>query len=572
MKKPHQILTEALQAERRFVNQWRRPSDVTLLETVRAIDNLFMVDLFPSDTPSKDDADKQYWTLATWGVNQALSRVMPGTLIHGPFRHFQSIPKNQQLADDLLFHGGVLETAEMLHEWLADGLLEARVDTVPPLPNSGVDKILVLKTRNETLFGEMISIAHRKWRSGIIMQSTREAEAALEQDHLEIIPELDKHLRPSGSWGMEYTTTPEIDRHFHQWAHLYLQRIWGADIIGSEERIGGHTFGNYLEIITALSARCQKHLAFCWRAKQHNPTLDYRNLLTSFSGTNEFLFQLAAYLDADSLQIQKLLSSLTLEPANSAVHLGRRETAWAPLIRASADFYILPVYGLDINPYLFLMQDLAAKYQDDWSRVANGREKRWQEELNQQFQSPRWKVALKGMKLREGSTVITDIDFAAFDTSSNEIALFQLKWQQPVGHGASGRARRSAGSNFVVECEKWIGTVLQWLDRHGVDELMGRLDFKAAATPKVSLFVLGRYNAHYSGYSHDGGPAAWGDWAHFQRLIHEFPSASPSILAEKLIDDTKRLSEEVAHEGYMLPLQELAVIVNPTSDPGSGMR
>src|SRR5690606_20286439 len=124
----------------------------------------------------------------------------------------------------------------------------------------------------------------------------------------------------------------------------------------------------------------------------------------------------------------------------------------------------------DINPFLFLLTDLRYRHEADWFRAANNRERRWIDELEGLFPRPRWRTHGRNLRLQEAGKVLTDIDFAAYDPSANQLGVFQLKWQQPVG--MDNRARRSAGKNLLEEGNRWVSKVLSWLSKHGVIELM----------------------------------------------------------------------------------------------------
>jgi len=60
-----------------------------------------------------------------------------------------------------------------------------------------------------------------------------------------------------------------------------------------------------------------------------------------------------------------------------------------------------------------------------------------------------------------------------------------------------------------------------WLNRHGPDALLGRVDSRTAKlfrVHKVYPFVLGRYLAHFSDGSEPDRRAAWGTWPQLLRL------------------------------------------------------
>jgi hypothetical protein len=234
-------------------------------------------------------------------------------------------------------------------------------------------------------------------------------------------------------------------------------------------------------------------------------------------------------------------------------------------VQASAHALLLPIYGLDINPFLFLFTELRTRHEKDWFRIANNRERRWIEEIERLFQGPRWQIHRRNLRLREGGKDLTDIDFAVYDRKNNELGLLQLKWQQPVG--MDSRLRRSAGRNLIAEGNRWIRSVSAWLDRHGSAELMRRLDFESLSSPAIQLFVLGRYHVHLTGFDGRDEGAVWSDWAHFHRTRLEKPKRSISQTASALrftIDNSRAAKKSGS---TMFPVGDLSLILNPTSVP-----
>jgi hypothetical protein len=273
-------------------------------------------------------------------------------------------------------------------------------------------------------------------------------------------------------------------------------------------------------------------------------------------------------MGADRQEIAEILKCFTLNGDNLDVHTSGAATTWAPLVQASAETLILPVYGLEINPFLFLLTDLRYRYEADWFRLANNREARWIAELDLLFAQPGWCTYPRNLRLREGGKEVTDIDFAAYQQASNELAVYQLKWQHPVG--MDNRGRRSAGKNLVDDSNRWVETVNSWLERNGVNALMQRLGFKSASPPTVQIFVLGRYHAHLTGFDRRDDRAVWSDWAHFRRARLEVAGgATASQLASHLRGSLDQARSSKTGESLMFPVGDLALMINPTSVPAA---
>jgi hypothetical protein len=234
-------------------------------------------------------------------------------------------------------------------------------------------------------------------------------------------------------------------------------------------------------------------------------------------------------------------------------------------VRTNQDNCILPMYGLEINPFLFLLKDLQAKYPRDWFSIANNREKRWQKQLADVFRAPRWNIVHDTVQLRHERRTVTDIDFLVHDRERNELGLFQLKWQQPVAN--YGRANRSAATNLISEANQWVTAVSGWLDTHGIDALLSQAGLSAKQTPRLLFFVLARYNAHFSGMRTVDRNAAWADWPHFVRAFSETSGSSLGDIQDRLRTEAASIHAELGAESYIFPLDDMAIIFNPATEP-----
>jgi len=313
----------------------------------------------------------------------------------------------------------------------------------------------------------------------------------------------------------------------------------------------------------------QKHMAFAAILRARHRSVHIRNLLTTHGSRQAFIEGLARYMDAEYDEIECILTSFILTGDNIEVHTKGSEIAWAPIVQASRGTLLLPTYGLDINPFLFLLSDVRARYERDWFRIANNRERRWIEDLKSLFDGPRWQTHCGNARLREAGRDVTDIDFAVLDKKTNEVALFQLKWQHPVG--MDHRGRRSSGRNLVVEGNRWVEVVLSWLDRYGGDELRRRLRFDGSGSPTIHLFVLGRYHVHLTGFDSHDTRAVWSDWAHFQRVRLEGHRRSVSQTARALRSLVARSRANKTGESIMFPVGGIGLVLNPRAVPeGTG--
>jgi hypothetical protein len=558
------LLQDGVEQQRAYLQSYEKPSEPLTYETIRTFDDLFCRDLMEPGRRLQPH-ERDFRILAGWGVNNALNRIIPSVPQSQPFRDFSSRPDIQMQADDFVLNCGTLALGDRHLGWLKEGILTAERHEYP---DSGLDEmkdILILRGQHPSYFDEDIGRAGLSWSSKMARAKNRGQESRLEQRHRKMEPDLRRRVDLVDGWRMTYSSTKEIDQYFEQWARIYLNRIYSQDMVGPDDMIGGRPFSRYIDVLVALSGRSQKHIAYSAILLSRFPGVHIRNLLTTSADRDSFLNSLADHLGAGREEIEEIMSSFVLSGKNLVAHTENDETAWPPAVQASNNTLILPVFGLDINPFLFLLKDLRTRYEKDWFTVANNRERRWIGELETLFTGPRWQTHSGNLRLRDGKEVLTDIDFAIFDRKTNELALLQLKWQFPVG--VDNRSRRSAGKNLVTESNTWIAKVAAWLDKYGGDELMRRLGMDHDGPPTIHIFVLARYHAYIAGYDERDDRALWSDWANFKRIRVEGPRRSISQLMSSLRVALARARDKKTGESIMFPLGSTAVLVNPSSVP-----
>jgi len=534
------------------------PSEALTVETIRALDYAFCRELFPH-LPELSKPDRLHHFVLQRGVNEALSRVLPKELARARPRLFASSRFTQEQADEFLFDSGLLWLADRLLTQLRAGFLEGRFD---PRRRVQGRQILVLTAADETLYSEHIGYACVDWLSDRALQRGRPKEEELRRVREAMLPLMTQRILSGVDDGEGLF--PEADKHFHECAQVYLSRMPYRDLLSDDDRIGGRPYSDYVQALTALSTLCETRLCTTTILHSERPHLDMRNLLTGGTFADELVEAVASFLDAETADVSNLLGHLTLSPHNRSFHLNRGTPTWAPIVQTSANFCVLPCYGLDMNPFMFLATELRERYSSDWFDAANAREARWVTELLPMFPAQRWRC-LDGAKIKRGGKVVTDIDFVAYDSTSRTIALFQLKWQQPSV--SDEKVRRNNAGKLVEECNRWVAAVSEWLGAEGMTVLAQRLGIRREELTCASLFVLGRYNAHFSGHSNADSRAAWSDWGHFERERAFYPEATVGEMFDNLVQEMAKAKDMVQPESLMLPLPGLVLVVNPSQQP-----
>lgn len=554
MKDPVHLLQDAIKDERYVLSGYERPSEVLTFETLRAIDYAFCRELIP-ELKELDESGLRMESIRKYSINAALKRVLPSELKADAPRVFTSNAATAAQTDEFLWRMGCLTMAEKQLTLLRSGALKAEIDK---RKLKGMT-LLVLSIQDSTAYREQVGFQGLNWLSDMTVAEDRPKEAALELRHMEMLPRLTDYLR--GSPSPDDLPFDGVDDYFKEWAVLYLRRMSFRDMLADDDRFGGRAYSTYVAVLEALSAMSQQRLCYAGLLNADDPRIGVRNLLTGGALHEELIEGVANFLDASRQEVSELLDHLTLSPANAKEHLERGAQALAPAVRTSQHLVALPMYGLELNPFLFLWAELRRRYEKDWFDAANRRESRWVAELRAQFPTPHWHC-LDGVKLKLDGKTITDIDFVAYDTRYSSVILFQLKWQQPfVG---DDKVRRNNASSLVDDSNKWIADVVGWIDAVGVNGLKERLSIKTDATLSIHLAVLGRYHAHFTSANGHDSRAVWCDWGNFLRERTRRPSDSADEFVASLGKSVERVTAEVEPESFFIPLGDILMLVNPT--------
>jgi hypothetical protein len=555
MKDPVHLLEEAIENERYVLRGYEKPSEALTFETLRALDFTFCRELIP-ELGELDESGRQMESIRKHSINAALKRVLPSELKTGDPRLFVSNAKTAEQTDEFLLRMGCLTMAEKQLTLLRSGALKGEIDK----RSLGRMKLLVLSVQDRTAYREQIGFQGLNWLSDTTMAEDRPKEAALERRHMEILPQLSDYLRSNPS--PEDPPFDGVDDYFKEWATLYLRRMSFRDMLAEDDRFGGRTYSTYVTVLEALSAMSQQRFCYAALWNADDPSKGIRNLMTGAALHGDLVEGVANFLDASQQEVSELLDHLTLSPENAKNHLDRGTPALAPAIRTSQHLVALPMYGLELNPFVFLWTELRRRYEKDWFDAANRRESRWVAELQTQFPAPRWHC-LDGVKLKRDGKTVTDIDFVAYDTRCSSVILFQLKWQQPSV--SDDKVLRNNASGLVSDSNKWIADVTGWMEVAGIDGIKERLSIRTDADLSFHIVILGRYHAHFASVQEHDPRAVWCDWGNFLRQRIQRPTESAGEFIESLARSVERAKVEIEPESFLFPIgEETMVLVNPT--------
>jgi hypothetical protein len=264
------------------------------------------------------------------------------------------------------------------------------------------------------------------------------------------------------------------------------------------------------------------------------------------------------------------LGGFTVDRETVRYHAAVPGIAFPPLIRTAPDRIICSWQGLTGEPLLFLARELRRRDANAYNNSAVLREDVFRGDLYAQFSDRRFVTSARRIMLRRAAgDARTDIDAAIFDRKSGTLALFELKSQDPFARSPAELQRQR---DSVLYANRQIAGALDWIKRHGPDEILHRIDPASAKTfraQKVYPFVLGRFLAHFN----DGAPpdprAAWGTWPQLLRLLAAQPirgnESNPiASLFNRLRGDPPNIEIPTTLPARRLDLGDTALTVYPS--------
>jgi hypothetical protein len=182
------------------------------------------------------------------------------------------------------------------------------------------------------------------------------------------------------------------------------------------------------------------------------------------------------------------------------------------------------VHGLTTEPLLFLLRELRRRATQEYHNTAHLRERVFRDDLYALFQDRRFVTSAGRIELRrEAGDPQTDVDAIVFDRKTGTLGLFELKSQDAFARSTAELGRQR---DNVLYANRQVSGALAWIQRHGANDLLARVDQRTAKTfraQKVYPFVLGRYLAHFIDGPEPDRRIAWGTWPQLLRLLDAQP-------------------------------------------------
>lgn len=470
------LLGDAITALRAAV-----PHDRTgaILALLRAVDAL----AFAADPPRT----------APPGWNLALRLCLESDEGAGP-----ALAEPARWADRFLAECGQLARAELILARCATGTLQ--------LQQRGPGDYVAWPTTRRVP-AEQRERADLAWRSSHLAQQTAHQRAALAAERPRFATYLAQHPTED-LWG-HVAINPAV-------AHFY-QRLGQADLAPlacghsypPDAAIAGATFARYADILALLAG---------WLHLERDRQPATGTIAPAPQRESDLVAILAAVLDDAPATIAQTLRHLTLDRENAAYHGGALGQAAPPLVRLDDQHLAWSALGLLGDPYIFLAHELRRRHAQEYHNSAHLREQTFRRDLYGLFGDKRFVRSPGRVELKRNNAARTDLDALIFDRKTGALGIFELKSQDPFARSVEERQRQR---DHFFHANRQISAALEWVQRHGPDDLLARFAERAARqfrVQKVHAFVLGRYLAHFDDGPEPDRRAAWGTWSQILQL------------------------------------------------------
>lgn len=320
-----------------------------------------------------------------------------------------------------------------------------------------------------------------------------------------------------------YGTTPEIDRYFDKLAYVNLITSQIYDMFEEISLFGGISYKKYISVLQSLIGTGLKHLTYCNILMQRYPDMNLRNIACIWHDLEELIPQYADHLGYAENEIRQIFDCFTVNADNIDFHVSNQKSFSPIFIQISSTHVMRSIYGSQHKPLMFLLRELKRRFPKDYDNNTD-REKIFREQLyNLIFQRSAFKNKLltidRGVVINiEGMR--TDIDAAIYDCKTKNLALFQLKWQDLFAH--DWKDRRNKLKEFK-KAEVWVEKMKNWSSTRTAKEIFSafhilkRIPNGSFEINNIYIFVLNRYNAHFTGFE-PNEDAAWASWYLLQEV------------------------------------------------------
>ncbi|MFL5560792.1 MAG: hypothetical protein ACJ79K_04870 [Gemmatimonadaceae bacterium] len=348
-----------------------------------------------------------------------------------------------------------------------------------------------------------------------LRRTRRDLVERLEREQRGLAKRLLKYVKLTNGRELSISPPPRVYRHFLEAALHSADQMIGPDAFPGNAVFGSLPFSVYRWLTLATAAEALLRVTASEALSHRDASLGPAVIRTTWWRLPVLARRLGELTGISETEARAAIEPLVLDQTGAAVFHKSARPALPPLVRIAPDGALMSTWGCLDEPFQFLLVRLRQLYPSDWDRAVDSRERIFRNDVYDALvsdSSGRFYTSPTGVKIRERGRVLTDIDAIVYDRLTGDLALFQLKWQDPFG--ASLGKRASAAKNFSVGASEWVRVVSDWLPLIPPERLCARLGVQGQghASVRPRLFVLGRFASHFSDHGLPSVRAAWGTW------------------------------------------------------------
>jgi hypothetical protein len=355
-----------------------------------------------------------------------------------------------------------------------------------------------------------------------LRQTRRDLVERLEREQRGLAKSLSRYIKLTEGHELSISTPPHVYKHFLEAVLHSADQMIGPDAFPVDTTFGNLPFGVYRLVALALSAEALLRITASDTLSRQDILFDPRVVKTTGWRLPVLARHLGGLIGIPEADAHEAIKPLVLDHESASAFHESARPALPPLVRTASDHVLMSTWGSLDEPFQFLLFRLRQLYPSDWDRAVDSRESVFRCDVYDALVGDargRFQTSTTGVKIREAGRVLTDIDAIIYDRVTGDLALFQLKWQDPFGASLSKRA--SAAKNFSTSASEWVRVVSHWLSLMSSEQVCARLGIRTVgdAPLRPLLFVLGRYASHFSDYGPPDPRAAWGTWPQVLNLV-----------------------------------------------------
>lgn len=316
-----------------------------------------------------------------------------------------------------------------------------------------------------------------------------------------------------------YDADPDVDLFFLEAAMKQVDEFKKLSGIYPNFKFGAVSGTHLLAVAAALISIHMKHIGFCLEYIQKYPNKDLSNVITIWDEKQKLIEAVSEILDLPRVLVHRSLNLMALNKQNVAFHSAFFTPSYPALIEVNRRMWMRPVSSVFGNTLLFTANELKRAHGKSWDKSIRKREAWFRDDLYALFMGNRYEQMPEEKPLQEDGETLTDVDAAILDREYGTLALFELKWQEPIGDDEP--KRRSRAKRLGGEFKKWVGATTEYFEKYGVKELARQLGFdgrEASSIRSAKLFFITRHNARFSGFNIEHPDCVTASWQQFTRV------------------------------------------------------